>query len=145
MPPLHQAAIEKIRRDHAYMNELMERIKSTCTEVGSIDNCDNCRPERRNLCRGSIEHLIRQFVEFALKHNLVESMYMENNVPQSHRIAHNRAHMGIAELLKSIRVVYADDGNGILAIEGVDKALRVLQAHIEEFDQQLECYLLGAD
>lgn len=126
------------------MNELMQRIKTACSQVGKVNNCNDCLPARRDVCQGNIEQLIRQFVEVALKHNLIESMYMENGVPQSHRVAHNKAHMGIAEQLKSIRVIYAEDGNGILAIEGIDRALRVLQAHISEYDQQLECYLLAA-
>lgn len=144
MSAIGEQEVEKIRRDHGRMLELIERIKAECTQRDSIDNCNRCDSNLRVVCHGNIEQLIKAFVELTLKHNLVESMYMENGVPQAHRVAHNRAHMAIAQQLKSIRVVFSEDGNCILAIEGVDKALNSLQAHFEEYDRQLEGYLLAA-
>jgi hemerythrin len=79
-----------------------------------------------------------------LKHNLIESMYMEGIVPSAHRIAHNQAHMDIAQQLKEIRVVFSGDGNGIQAIEGIDRVRQTLLTHFQEHDQQLENYLAAA-
>lgn len=143
MPQHQEEAIEKIRRDHDYMIELVHRIKACCTQVGIIDNCRDCSPSHRHVCNNKIEYLIRAFVETTLKHNLIESLYMEEGVPATHRIAHNRAHLEIAGLLKEIRVVFSEDGNCVLAISGIDKVLEVLINHFAEFDQQLEKYLLA--
>jgi hypothetical protein len=52
--------------------------------------------------------------------------------------------LSIAQKMKSIRAVFSEDGNCILAIEGIDHVLESLLAHIEEFDQPLEQYLLTA-
>lgn len=142
MPLIREEAAGRMRRDHDLMIDLIQRIKATCTEVGAIDNCDNCQPDRRQVCHSSVEQLIRAFVEVTLKHNVMESLYMEECVPAAHRQAHNQAHMVIAEQLKAIRVVLSGDGNCVLAIDGIDQVLSALLAHFSEFDQQLEGYLL---
>ena len=126
------------------MIELARRIKSLCTLRGDVGNCNNCEQTRFQVCHGNVEQLIRSFVEFTLKHNLIESLYMEDDVPKAHRIAHNQAHLEIAQQMKGIRAVFSEDGNCVLAIEGIDGVLDALLAHIEEFDQPLESYLLAA-
>lgn len=141
--PRQQQAVEKLRRDHAYMIELIQRIQASCTQVGSIDDCRQCAPTPRHACHSKIDYLIRAFVEVTSKHNLTESIYMAEGVPAAHRIAHNQAHMAIAEELKALRVVFSEDGNCVLAIEGIDQVLQSLQAHFKDFDQQLEDYLLA--
>lgn len=143
MSGMREQDVEKIRRDHDHMLGLIERIKAECTQRGRVDNCNACLPNLRVVCRGNIEQLIKSFVEVTLKHNLIESMYMEDGVPSTHRVAHNRAHMVIAEQLKAIRVIFSEDGNGILAIEGVDQALATLMTHFKDYDQELEGYLLA--
>lgn len=141
--PSQEQAVEKLRRDHEYMIELINRITTSCTQLGSIDDCSGCAPTPRHACHNKIEYLIRAFVEVTSKHNLTESIYMEEGVPAAHRIAHNQAHMAIAEELKTIRVVFSEDGNCVLAIEGIDRVLQSLQAHFKDFDLQLENYLLA--
>ena len=136
-------AIARIREDHDYMIDMIRRITASCSQIGLIENCNDCTSAHRQFCNASIESLIRAFVEFTLKHNLTESMYMEECVPPAHRAAHNLAHMDIAEHLKRIRVVFAKDGNGILAIEGIEETLRTLKQHFKEFDRELEEYLLA--
>lgn len=143
MSAMREQDVEKIRRDHDHMLGLIERIKAECTQRERIDNCNACQPNLRGVCRGNIEQLIKSFVEVTLKHNLIESMYMEEGVPPAHRVAHNRAHLVIAEQLKAIRVVFSGDGNGIQAIEGIELALATLLAHFKDFDQELEGYLLA--
>ena len=144
MPANQDEAVEKIRRDHEQLLELIRRIKAECTQSHKIDHCNDCQPNLRQVCHGNIEQLIRRFVEMTLKHNLVESMFMAQLVPSAHRIAHNQAHIDMAEQLKTIRVVFSEDGNCVLAIEGIDAAQRALLAHFREYDQQLESYLLAA-
>jgi len=121
--------------------QLVERIRSECTQRGKISNCNNCASDRRGVCHGNIEQLIRTFVETTLKHNAIESMYMVDLVPASHRNAHIRAHMEIALQLKSIRVVFSEDGNCVEAIEGIDQIHQTLLAHFTDFDEKLEGYL----
>lgn len=124
------------------MLEMVQRIKSLCTQSNEVDNCNRCQLDQRQACQGNIEQLIRTFVEFTLKHNLIESLYMED-APIAHRIAHNQSHLTLAEQMKAIRVVLSEDGNCVLAIEGIDRVLETLQAHFKEYDQQLEGYLLA--
>ena len=143
MPPIREQAVEKIRRDHEYLIEMVDRIKGLCTQRDSRDNCRSCPAGVRNVCQGNVEQLIRTFVEVTLKHNLIESVYMENGVPEVHRIAHMKAHLKIAEQMKTIRAVFSDDGNCVLAIEGIDDVLDSLLAHFNEFDLALENYLLA--
>lgn len=143
MSPIREQAAERIRRDHDHLIDLVRRIKASCTQSDKVDNCNDCELIQTQVCHGNIEQLVRSFVEVTLKHNLVESLYMEEGVPQSHRIAHNQAHMEMAEQMKAIRVVFSRDGNCVLAIEGIDGVLATLQAHFEQFDRQLEDYLLA--
>jgi hemerythrin len=142
MPLIRDEAAERMRRDHESMIDLIRRIKATCTENDEVDNCNNCQPNRRQVCHGNIEQMIKAFVEATLKHNILESLYMEDGVPPAHRHAHNKAHMDIAEQMKAIRVVLSADGNCVLAIVGIDRVLQSLLAHFTEYDQQLESYLL---
>ena len=141
MAPIRENAVEKMRRDHEHMLQLIQRIQGQCDQRERIDDCNDCHSAQRTVCHGNVEQLIRAFVEATLKHNLIESMFMEDVVPPEHRIAHNRAHMDIARQLKEIRVVFTSDGNGILAIEGVERVQQTLIEHFREYDQQLEAYL----
>jgi len=134
-------AVERMHRDHDYLLDLIRRIKATCDRNDKIDNCRDCGSNHRDLCHSNIEQLVRTFVEATLKHNAIESLYMAQGVPKAHRIAHNKAHMAIAEQLKAIRVVLSEDGNCVLAIHGITEVLHTLQSHFSEFDQQLEFYL----
>lgn len=143
MPPIRSQAVERIRRDHDTMIDLVRRIKATCTQSDKVDNCNDCELRQRPVCHGNIEQLVRAFVEVTLKHNLLESVFMESGVPHAHRIAHNRAHMDIAQQLKAIRLVFAEDGNCVLAIEGIDHVLETLRTHANDYDRPLESYLLA--
>ena len=134
-------AVERMHRDHAYMLDLIHRIKATCDRSDRIDNCRDCQSNHREFCHSNIEQLVRAFVEATLKHNAIESLYMADNVPKAHRIAHNNAHLVIAEQLRAIRVIFTEDGNCVLAIHGIDKVLQTLQSHFQEFDRHLEDYL----
>lgn len=144
MPAIREQAVEKMRRDHDQMLQLIERIEAQCNQRDRLDNCNDCHSSQRGVCHGNIEQMIRAFVEITLKHNLVESIYMDGMVPTAHRIAHNQAHMDIAQQLKEIRVVFSGDGNGIQAIEGIHRVRETLFAHFKEYDQQLEGYLAAA-
>lgn len=144
MPSIREQAAEKMRRDHELMLQLIERILALCDQREQIDSCNDCHSSQRGICHSNIEQLIRAFVEITLKHNLVESMYMDDFIPSEHRIAHNAAHMEIARQLREIRVVFSGDGNGIVAIEGIERVRDSLFAHFKEHDQQLEAYLAAA-
>jgi len=144
MPLIHEEAIERMRRDHECMLELIRRIKATCSEIDRVDNCHQCQSGRWQVCHAEIRQLVAAFVETTLKHNVLESLYMEERVPKAHRQAHNQAHMAIAEQVKAIRIVLSEEGNCVLAIAGIDQVLDSLAAHFTEFDQQLEGYLLLA-
>lgn len=141
MPAIREQAIEKMRRDHEHLLQLIDRILAHCDQRDTISNCNDCHSSQRGICHGNIEQMIRSFVEMTLKHNLVESIYMEDLVPDEHRIAHNEAHMDIAQLLQKIRVVFSGDGNGITAIEGIEHVRERLLAHFQDHDRQLEAYL----
>lgn len=140
---IRDEAIARMRRDHELMLDLIRRIQAVCDEPGAVADCTRCHSDRHDVCQGNIEQLVRAFVEVTLKHNAMESLYMEDLVPAAHRTAHNRAHMGIAEQLKAVRVVLSADGNCVQAIEGVAEVLAALLAHFSEFDQQLEGYLVA--
>ena len=144
MPTMGEEAVERIRRDHEHMLQLIDRIRAECTERGRIDDCGDCSQSRQGVCHGNIEQMIRAFVETTLKHNLIELMFMEDRVPSAHRLAHNQAHMDIAQQLKAIRVVFSEDRNCVLAIEGIDQVHQTLLAHFKDYDQQLEGYLIEA-
>lgn len=138
---IREEAIERMRRDHEVMLGLIRRIQAVCSERGRSEDCAGCGEDRRTYCRSHVEQLVRAFVESTLKHNAMESLYMEDGVPDVHRRAHNRAHMVIAEQMKKIRIVLAADGNTVRAIEGIDEVLAALSAHFIEYDGHLECYL----
>lgn len=144
MAPIGKESVDKIRRDHEHMLQLIERIQSLCDQRDKIDVCTGCHSSQQSVCHSNVEQLIRAFVEATLKHNLIESMFMEGIVPSAHRMAHNKAHMEIAQQLKEIRVVFSKDGDGIHAIEGVDRVQKTLLAHFIEYDQQLETLLTPA-
>lgn len=144
MPPLGGHAVDKIRRDHEHLLELIQRIDAECDQQGVLSSCADCHSSHRAVCHGNIEQLIRAFIESTLKHNFIESMFMEDLVPEEHRIAHNRAHMAIAGQLKEIRVIFSEDNNGILAVEGIQQVRQSLLDHFRDFDQQLEGYLVEA-
>ncbi|PKO85357.1 MAG: hypothetical protein CVU18_20580 [Betaproteobacteria bacterium HGW-Betaproteobacteria-12] len=139
---IREEAIERMRRDHDGMIDLIRRIESVCGQRSVVENCSGCVSDRREFCHSNVDQLVRAFVEATLKHNMMESLYMEDGVPEAHRRAHNRAHMVIAEQLKGIRVVLSADGNCVQAIEGIDNVLHALIAHFVDYDQQLERYLL---
>lgn len=141
MQLISDEAVERMRRDHAYMLDLIHRIKASCDRSDKIDNCRDCGSNHREFCHSKIEQLIRTFVETTLKHNAIESLYMAENVPKAHRIAHNNAHLAIAEQLRAIRVIFSEDGNCVLAIHGIDEVLQTLQSHFHEYDRALEAYL----
>lgn len=136
-------AVERIHRDHDYLLELLHRIEMTCRERDRRRDCRSCADERRQVCQGDVEQLIVTFTEVLLKHQVVESIYMEDAVPAEHRLAHQRSHLALAEALKAIRVVFSADGNCVVAIEGIDRVLAMLKAHIVEFDAPLENFLLA--
>ncbi len=144
MQPDRQQVVAKLRQDHDYMVASMQRIRSLCARSQFAENCDGCHSGHRMVCHENIEQLIRSFVEVTLRHNLIESACMGDEVPRAHRIAHNRAHLAIAEQLKTIRIDFGEDGNGIVAIDGVERVLESLAQHLTEFDQPLESYLLAA-
>jgi|GEM_PF-1427864 len=142
MPSDREEAVERMRRDHEHMLELIQRIVSHCDQREQLRrSCTDCHSSHKLVCHGNIEQTIRAFVEMTLKHNLVESMFMEDVVPSAHRVAHNQAHMEIAQQLKEIRVVFSADGNGIQAIEGIERVRQTLIRHFKEHDQQLKAYL----
>jgi len=145
MSPNQEESLTRIRRDHEHMLRLIERITGECDQVGVHENCNDCQPTRRHVCHGNIEQLIRSFVEATLKHNFLESMLMEHYVPEAHRIAHNQAHLDIARQLKEIRVIFSEDGNCVLAIDGMEKIRQTLIDHFQHYDQHLEGYLKLAE
>jgi hemerythrin len=141
MPTIGEDGIERMQRDHEHMLQLIDRIRSECTERGTATNCTGCSGIRQGVCHGNIEQLIRSFVETTMKHIMIESMLMEDRVPPAHRIAHNQAHTDIALQLKAIRVEFSEDHNAVLAIHGIDDVHQTLLTHFKEHDKQLEAYL----
>jgi len=123
------------------MLEMIERIRGQCGQRNKIDHCNDCHAPHRAVCQGNIDLLIRGFIEFTMKHSLIETMFMDDRVPAAHRIAHNQAHMAISHQLKSIRVILSEDGNYVQAIEGIDDIQVTLLSHFRDFDQPLERYL----
>jgi hemerythrin len=142
MPTIgEEDAVERMERDHKRMFELIERIRSECKLPGKVANCADCSTNLQGVCHGNIEQLTRAFVESTLKHILIESMLMDERVPASHRSAHNQAHADIAQELKRIRVVFSEDRNCVLAIEGIERIRQVLLTHFKDYDAPLETYL----
>jgi hemerythrin len=141
MVPGH--AVEKIHRDHDYLFELMARLESVCDKRSERINCHTCEGGVRVVCRGNVSELVQTFIEVTLKHHAVEALYMSDAAPQEHRTAHLRAHLAIAEQLKAIRVRFSDDGNAVTAIDGIEQAVAMMRAHMDEFDRPLEGFLLA--
>lgn len=137
--------IQKTRRDHDGLLRMIDRILEMCDRTGEREHCTGCDSGRRVVCGGNIEQSIRVFVETTLMHNLLESALMKDYVPHDHRVAHQRAHIEISEQLKGIRTVFARDGNGIVAIHGIDLVRESLVRHIEEFDSVLEQFIAAAN
>ncbi len=135
--------VAKLRQDHRYMVDLMHQIKALCGKSEAAVSCDHCPANQRVLCHDNLDQLIRTFVDVTLRHNLVESACMGDDVPREHRQAHMRAHLDIAEKLKAIRFVFSENGDGILAIEGIGAVFSTLSAHLVDYDQDLEQYLLA--
>lgn len=131
-------------RDHQHLLQLIQRIEDQCDPNDRPERCRDCPEPQRGVCHGNIEQLIRAFVEATLKHNLTESAFMEDVLPTEDRVAHNRAHLEIAQQLKAIRVVFSADGNGIQAIEGIARVRQTLLSHFKEHDQLLESQLTRA-
>ena len=136
--------VKRIHQDHEYLFQLIEKVKNACADVGERKVCWECPQTQRGVCQGNVQQLIRHLVEVTLKHHLLESVFMADKVPKDHRVAHMQSHVKIAEEMKSIRVIFSEDGNCILAIEGVERVLASLALHIGEFDLPLEDYLLTA-
>lgn len=141
MPPINTEAVEMMLRDHKHLLQLIQRIEDQCTPNDRPERCRDCPEPQRGVCHGNIEQLIRAFVEATLKHNLTESAFMEGVLPTVDRVAHNRAHMEIAQQLKEIRVVFSGDGNGIQAIEGIARVRQTLLSHFKEHDLLLEFHI----
>lgn len=144
MPANDHDFIQKMHRDHESLLRMIDRIVDMCDRQGVADQCKGCDSGRRVVCGGNIEQSIRLFVESTLMHNLLESALMKDYVPHDHRVAHQRAHIDLAEQLKGIRTVLARDGNGIVAIHGIDLVRDALVRHIEEFDAVFEQFLASA-
>lgn len=144
MPPINTEAVEMMLRDHQHLLQLIQRIEDQCNPNDRPERCRDCPETERGVCHGNIEQLIRTFVESTLKHNLTESTFMEDVLPTEDRVAHNRAHLEIAQQLKEIRVVFSADGNGIQAIEGIARVRQTLLGHFKDHDQLLESHLAQA-
>ncbi|HEY6896246.1 MAG TPA: hypothetical protein VI279_03215 [Rhodocyclaceae bacterium] len=144
MEPIRKLAFDRTRGDHERMLDLVAQIKAACAQPDAKSDCYGCQPTQRQMCRGNVKDLISEFIEATLKHDVIESLLMEAGVPKEHCLAHKQAHMLIAEQLKAIRVIFSDDGNCVVAIEGIDDVMNVLLAHYEEYDRPLEAYLLAA-
>lgn len=136
--------VAKLRQDHEYMVELMEEIRRLCIRGDSSENCTSCSLSQRVICGSNIEQAIRDFVEVTLRHNLIESACMDSHVPRAHRVAHNLAHLEIAEQLEAIRRGFAASGNGVVAVNEIGALLDAQAAHFAEYDLPLEKYLLAA-
>jgi bacterioferritin-associated ferredoxin len=142
--PFPETSIAKLHQDHAYMDALIQQIASLCLSRGSASSCGECRKANHQLCRANVDQLIHNFIQVVLKHNLLESLYMEQSVPEAHRTAHNRAHLRIAEELDAVHAVFSNDGNSLLAIEGIDRVRETLHRHHHEFDTPLQSLLRAA-
>ena len=136
--------VAKLRQDHEYMMELMGEIRALCVRAEPIENCTICPVSQRALCGSNIEQSIRVFIEVTLRHNLIESACMDINVPRAHRIAHNLAHIEMAEQMETIRRAFVASGNGAVAVESIVALLDTLATHFAEYDLPLEKYLLAA-
>lgn len=136
--------VAKLRQDHEYMDELMAQIRRLCLHGEGAENCAGCTVSQRTLCTSDIVQSIRSFVDVTLRHNLIESACMADHVPRDHRVAHNRAHIAIAQQLEGIRRSFSESGNGVVAVAELAALFATLDAHLDEFDHPLEAYLLAA-
>jgi hypothetical protein len=136
--------VAKLRQDHEYMIELMEEIRRLCIRGESSENCSACPVSQRVVCGSNIEQAIRAFIEITLRHNLIESACMDRHVPTAHRVAHNLAHIEIAEQLEAIRRAFKASGNGAIAVSDISALLDAQVAHFADYDTPLENYLLAA-
>ncbi len=134
--------ITKLRQDHAYIFELMERIRAICKTGFPEEGCQKCDLSRREPCQMDIEHLVRTLFEVSLRHHLVESAWMKNNVPSDHLIAHNYDHLKISDAMNRIRQDFKENGNGLSVITQVTALLDHLTSHLEEFDLPMERFFL---
>ena len=136
--------VAKLRQDHQYLYELMEEIRGLCVRGESTEDCNSCPVIQRSLCGSNIEQSIRRFIEVTLRHNLIEAACMDINVPRAHRIAHNLAHIAMAEQMEGIRRAFEESGNGAVAVEEIGAMLDTHEKHFAEYDLPLENYLLAA-
>jgi hypothetical protein len=136
--------VSKLRQDHEYMAALMAQIRHLCLRGDGVDHCNGCSVGQRTMCSSDIALAIRTFVDVTLRHNLIESACMAEHVPREHRVAHNRAHIAIAEQLEGIRQAFGESGNGVVAVAALAALFDTLAAHLDEFDHPLERYLLAA-
>ena len=136
--------VSKLRQDHEYLDELMAQLRHLCLRGDGVENCTGCTVGQRTLCNSDIVLSIRTFVDVTLRHNLIESACMADHVPREHRVAHNRAHIAMAEQLEGIRQAFSESGNGVVAVAALAALFDTLAAHVEEFDHPLEQYLLAA-
>jgi hemerythrin len=141
MTTIGEDAIERMARDHERMLDIIDRIRSVCSHPGETASCTGCPSTQQGVCHGNVEQLTRSFTESTLKHLLIESMLMDERVPAAHRSAHNQAHTDIARQLKSIRVVFSEDKNCVLAVEGIERIHQTLLTHFRDYDAPLESYL----
>jgi hypothetical protein len=126
------------------MIELMEEIRGLCVRGAADDDCTACPVSQRTLCGSNIEQSIRVFIEVAMRHNLIESACMDISVPRAHRIAHNLAHIEMAEQMEAIRRAFEVSGNGAVAVEEIGAMLETHANHFADYDLPLESYLLAA-
>lgn len=136
--------VAKLRQDHAYLIELMEEIRGLCDRGEPDRSCTACPVSRRTICGSNIEQSIRTFIEITLRHNLIEAACMDINVPRAHRIAHNLAHIEMADQMEAIRRAFEASGNGAVAVEEIGALLDTQANHFVEYDLPLEKYLLAA-
>ena len=136
--------ITKLRQDHAYLLELMARIRAMCKTGFPEEGCQKCDLSRREPCQMDIEHLLRALFDVSLRHHLVESAWMKNNVPSDHLIAHNADHLKISDAMSRIRQDFKEYGNGLIAIAQVSALLDHLASHLEKFDLPMEHFFLEA-
>ncbi len=143
MMSIREDAAARLRRDHEYMIELAQRIAASCSqkEKGS---CSDCNSDLRQVCNGNVDQLIRTLVETTQKHSIYESLLMQDGVPLAHRLAHKQAHTDLVGKMQAIRLVFDQQGDCIVAIDGIEAVLKTLLSHHEDFDRPLEGYLFAA-
>ena len=139
-----QQLVLKLHEDHAYLQALMAQISALCDRGDLTAGCNGCASQQRTSRTSDIENLIRTFIEATLHHNMLESACMQDKAPREHRLAHNQAHLMIAERLKAVRLDFRQTSNGVAAIRDISEIMTLLTEHINSYDEQLEAYLLAA-